>query len=428
MNSEQKKWMLVVPAVVNLLFATARGGDCVPGVCDPSSRARSTEHGAWSAALPLHAPSSLLHASPLPGRCRVFAADGSTGSGTLIHGGWVAVDGAVGSDGIVLTCAHLFRDCQTGIVVSFPSGVRCGGALIARDEGNDLAAVRIVNPGIAPVDVADPPSTIPPSTILTAGGFGGDGVFHAVRGAVVGYATSIGATSTSAVMTGSVGPGDSGGGVVNEQKQLVGVVWGCRDGQTYFTCGAPLRSFFARLWPKKQGAGSKESGECDRLHALSPILPIPLPPAPVIAQQPQIPPPPLATPPLSTSQTIGGAVDSALSALSLGKWVARGAVVAGPIGAVAGVGAWIAVRRIRRKVHNCAVSGSATRRIAIDTPPLPQQVFTENHYVPYETDSFARAHTWASEQVVRKYPGTTEVFATLDSLIKQFLSGKKQEN
>jgi hypothetical protein len=45
--------------------------------------------------------------------------------------------------------------------------------------------------------------------------------------------------------------------------------------------------------------------------------------------------------------------------------------------------------------------------------------------VPYEKDSFAKAHQWASEQVVRKYPGATEVLQAQDSLIKQHFAGQK---
>jgi hypothetical protein len=44
-------------------------------------------------------------------------------------------------------------------------------------------------------------------------------------------------------MSGAVRPGDSGGGVLNSAGQLVGVVWGQRDGLTYATCGRPLREF-----------------------------------------------------------------------------------------------------------------------------------------------------------------------------------------
>ncbi len=63
--------------------------------------------------------------------------------------------------------------------------------------------------------------------------------------------------------------------------------------------------------------------------------------------------------------------------------------------------------------------------IAVDTPPPPQQTVTQTHYVPYQTDDFEKAYQWATEQVVRKYPGSTEILNSLDSLIRQQLNADK---
>lgn len=62
--------------------------------------------------------------------------------------------------------------------------------------------------------------------------------------------------------------------------------------------------------------------------------------------------------------------------------------------------------------------------IAVDSPPPPQQVMPETHYVPYENDEFAKAYQWASEQVARKFPGSVEVLTALESLIKQQMNAK----
>lgn len=66
------------------------------------------------------------------------------------------------------------------------------------------------------------------------------------------------------------------------------------------------------------------------------------------------------------------------------------------------------------------------RPIAVDSPPPPQRVMPQTHYVPYESDRFAAAHQWACEQVVRKFPGSVEVIATLDSLIKQQMNASDE--
>jgi hypothetical protein len=62
--------------------------------------------------------------------------------------------------------------------------------------------------------------------------------------------------------------------------------------------------------------------------------------------------------------------------------------------------------------------------VAIDSPPPPQVTATERHYVPFEQDHYRRAHDWAAEQIVRKYPGATDVLAAMDSLIQQQLAGQ----
>ena len=60
--------------------------------------------------------------------------------------------------------------------------------------------------------------------------------------------------------------------------------------------------------------------------------------------------------------------------------------------------------------------------VAFDSPPLPQQRVPMNHYVPYENDSYAAAHQWASRQMAQKYPGAVETLTTLEGMIKQQLN------
>ena len=66
--------------------------------------------------------------------------------------------------------------------------------------------------------------------------------------------------------------------------------------------------------------------------------------------------------------------------------------------------------------------------IVTETPPPPQVEIPTNHYVPYEKDTYAKAHQWASEQLVKKYPGASEEMATLESLIQQYLASQVTKN
>lgn len=62
--------------------------------------------------------------------------------------------------------------------------------------------------------------------------------------------------------------------------------------------------------------------------------------------------------------------------------------------------------------------------VATDSPPLPGQVVTENHYVPFEKDTYREAHEWASKEFVRKYPGAVGNVEAIKSLIDQYLSSQ----
>jgi hypothetical protein len=192
---------------------------------------------------PLASQSIEVDARP---HCRVEVGDGTLGSGSLID--------AKDSAGLILTCAHLFDGAIQQIVVTFRDGRRFAAMLVDRDRAHDLALLEITSPHVAPIAVNDDE----PSGRLTACGFGPTGQFRCVSGNVVGHATAAGATYPCLTMGGAVRPGDSGGGVLNVAGQLVGVIWGQRDGQTYATCGRPLREFLNRVRGKYSRGGAQQ--------------------------------------------------------------------------------------------------------------------------------------------------------------------------
>src|SRR5882724_8311478 len=117
--------------------------------------------------------------------CRITVADGTMGSGTL-----VASNDTVG---LVLTCSHLFNSSKSNIIVSFPNGRRFAANLIALDRANDLAALEIHRPYLAPLAISE----VEPVGILTACGFGPNGVFRSISGGITGHPTAAGATFPS---------------------------------------------------------------------------------------------------------------------------------------------------------------------------------------------------------------------------------------
>lgn len=405
--------------------------------------------------------------SPSSAHCRVSVGDGSTGSGTLI---------ARDEDtGLVLTCAHLFDDAADRIVVTFANGQRFGARLLDRDRAHDLAALAIRRPEIEPISVADAVATGP----LTACGFGPTGQFRCVRGDVTGQPTAVGATFPAVTIRGAVRPGDSGGAVLNAAGLLVGVIWGQRNGLTYATCGQPLRAFLERVKGRetsvdgrgqeftRRDAGSLLSTLDARLVTVEARVAAldeskqgkgdyvrqgDLADYARIEQLPKIDPEQFAKRAdvdkrigtlAAGVEAIRRRVEEAVAirtgvfaGLSFGKLLVGALGLGGPLAAAGLLATAFARRRPRSRVEGqrsragnapALDPGPSTRdaiRIAVDSPPPPQRTMPETHYVSVEKDSFAHAHQWASEQVVRKYPGATEVLQAQGSLIKQFLNAQ----
>jgi hypothetical protein len=388
--------------------------------------------------------------------CRISVADGSTGSGTLV---------AVGkSVGLVLSCSHLFDSSTDQIVVTFPNGGRFAARLIDRDRAHDLSALAIRPPNITPLVVSDED----PAGTLTACGFGPTGQFRCVHGGVTGQATAVGATYPSLTISGAVRPGDSGGGVLNTRGQLVGVVWGQRDGHTYATCGRPLREFLDRIRGRTEGgqaparapgfdwqarfnefdqriraldATKQDKGDYLQRSDLNGFV--------RTGEVPQ-----LDTSQFARRSELDGGLKSMTArfesvrqhvaevaaskggffqGLSFGKLIVGALGLSGPLAAAVIVAGGLAGRRLKRTPLRATVQRLAATRsgahhepayepIVVDSPIPPQRTVPETHYVPIEKDSFAKAHQWASEHVARKYPGGAEILQAQDSLIKQYLS------
>jgi len=415
------------------------------------------------------APNAKLVALDQSAHCRISVGDGTLGSGTLVE--------RDASTGLVLTCAHLFDDATGRIIVTLPQAGRFAARVVEIDRANDLAAISIRRPDVEPLQVGDDE----PAGMLTACGYGPTSVFRAIHGAITGRATIVGANYPSTTICGAVRPGDSGGAVLNTRGQLVGVIWGQRDGQTYATCGRPVFEFLNRIRGKvfartnesaKPASPSPEfdwktwTSELDaRLRALdgrkqdkgdylqhgdlngylrnddASKLTSGLALRTEVESKLGI----LA----SRFESVNSVVDSVrnhmeqiatdragfVQGMSIGKLAVGALGLSGPLAAALVITGGLVGRRVKSRIarleSHVGVSettktptASQTHAIAVDSPPPPQRSIPETHYVPIEKDSFAKAHQWASEHVARKYPGATEVLQAQDSLIKQFLAAK----
>ncbi len=138
-------------------------------------------------------------------------------------------------DGYVLTCDHLFRDSHNGqieigrVVVSFPSGAASTATVLKQHRVWDLALLKLDAPpnDVAGISLAE--SYPSPGTTVISVGYGRSGELLGNVGQVTGYgrdkylATQL---SDTMLLTGSARGGDSGGPILSESGQLVGVLWG----------------------------------------------------------------------------------------------------------------------------------------------------------------------------------------------------------
>jgi hypothetical protein len=372
--------------------------------------------------------------------------------------------------GLVLTCSHLFDNSSEQIVVTFADGRRFEARLAERDRAHDLAALVISEPNLSPVAVNDSE----PSGTLSACGYGATGQFRSVTGKVAGHATAVGATYPSLTMSGAVQPGDSGGGVLNAAGQLVGVVWGQRDGLTYATCGRPLREFLNgvrgkhsrgaaqppaatpqtdwQAWSDEMeariralDAKKQDKGHYLQTGDLSEYLRVEDAPridTEKFAERTEVE----SRLKILTSrfESIHSRIESVrkhaeeivagrvgfFQGLSFGKLLVGALGLSGPLAIAVVVAGGLAGRRVKKRLSVGGHAESTTHRVAspgpivVDSPIPPQRTVPETHYVPIEKDSYAKAHQWAREHVARKYPGAAEILQALESLIKQYLAAK----
>lgn len=271
---------LLMPAAVAQPYASADG--CANGQCPIIAAPGAVDGiGRQPPSLDTRAVVRITNASD----------NGRTlGSGTLVD--------ADGERGLIVTCAHLFREGVGALRVTFPSQQTFDARLIKIDAEADLAALSIPAPGVEPVEIADDfPRRGDP---LVSCGYGSDGQLWCNRGQALGYVATTGAHGTETLeLSGSARFGDSGGPVFDRQRHLVAVLFGTNgrivDG-TY--CGR-VRRFLADLSPRfrarRPAAPPKNQPLPGPVEPSSPLVEVPPSTiAPPAVAAPSVPPQPPA--------------------------------------------------------------------------------------------------------------------------------------
>ncbi len=193
----------------------------------------------------------------------------SFGSGTLLDKN--------DRHGLVLTCAHLFREGVGTVSVVFQDGHTYGARVLKLDRAWDLAALLIYAPEAGAVRLADNPPA--PGDALSSCGYGHDGRFWCNRGRALQYVVASGTASAETLeISGTARQGDSGGPIINARGELVGVVLATNGRVVVGTCCKRIRRFLAGLSPRfspparpphvAEGAPPPSKVAPDRLSAL----------------------------------------------------------------------------------------------------------------------------------------------------------------
>jgi len=135
--------------------------------------------------------------------------------------------GAYLGDGLVLTCAHLFRGEEGQPTTAwFPNGQGYGATLLKVDSQWDLAIMELAK---APSVAALIPATenVQIGQAVYSAGYDRGNTVISRNGQVLRYsAPDTTGPADWFELTSCVEPGSSGGPVCNQQGQLVGVIWG----------------------------------------------------------------------------------------------------------------------------------------------------------------------------------------------------------
>lgn len=404
--------------------------------------------------------------------CHESSRETSLGTGTLVDKNE--------KHGLVLTCGHLF-EAAGRTVVHFSDGEVFEARLLEALSEHDLAALLIERPATSAARVGE--SDPRPGEPLVSAGFGPRGQFATVSGRVVGYTRVVGRSGNEVLeMTGASRPGDSGGPVLNELGELVGVQWGS-DGRTVeATCLARVRWFLARHSRRFR----LDARAVDRPSAPEVAL-APIPPSPIEApaERPPDSAPPRAQSPNPASDASGAArerlaadasqrelerlrqrmrdletrlaasgVVAAVEPWATAKLMALAASLGAP-GWIVAIALWVLKRRLHRQAlgplpppRSPSASGNVAARSGANNPdgeepatlhfpepivvrkehrPPPQIVERDREFVEVQVPPVElRALQWGMDELVRRNPGARSIVETIEAYASQFASGLKE--
>jgi hypothetical protein len=431
-------WLLAHAALAQSWIATPAcpGGACPLPSSPPSQSIAAPNVAANSLAVDSRAIVRIVNAT---GTARTL------GSGALVE--------ADDDEGLILTCAHLFRESVGTLSIVFPGREPLVGRLAKLDTGADLAALIVRAPRVEPISIAeDAPRR---GDALVSCGYGSDGRLWCNRGQALGYVTAEGGQRLETLeLSGAARFGDSGGPVLDRNHQLVAVLFGTNGHVVDATVCGRIHRFLADLVLRIRARRT------NRLVMPKPPLQQPLQSPPLVDLTPiapakpnvEVPPSEPASPPDAAGdraprkppavelpgnlEPIGRAADSLANAAEpwisarLAAWLISIGVPGGVAGVAAGAAVWLVMRRGKKRLQSRLsrlqdrLGGAPTGGPAAAQTIEPQMIERHhNRYVAYEVTALDKAWAAAHAQVGERYPGAVPYLKIAESVKEQLLAG-----
>ncbi len=142
--------------------------------------------------------------------------------------GIVMGENGSGTHTYILTCAHVISDAGIETVILTEDGTRYDAEIVGFDERTDIGVLRIKEKGLKAAEFGDSDSLKVGSTVYAIGNPGGSALFGTFTD---GKISAIGRNITSSIgydmvciqHNAAISPGNSGGALVNEYGQVIGI-------------------------------------------------------------------------------------------------------------------------------------------------------------------------------------------------------------
>lgn len=206
------------------------------GLC-PAGGCTNLQTTAPAQQMPLSTAAAAAAAAADNGICQVTVTIGSTRSTT---------SGVYLTPNLILTVAHVFGDGRGPITIRSHAGEVQVGILRRLDARRDLAAIVVSSKHPTPRKLAREPPTR--HTTVHAAGYGKAGRLRTWTGQVLGWVSRpLTARADTMVITSQATSGDSGGPIIDAAGDVVGIIWGSANGNTY---AVDLTTIAAFLGPR----------------------------------------------------------------------------------------------------------------------------------------------------------------------------------